>query len=55
MADPWNRHNLIDDPAFASVKARLSGKLEAWMEEQGDQGHATEIEAFHRIWKNREK
>lgn len=53
LNDPWNRHNLIGDPAFASVKSRLSGKLEAWMEEQGDQGHATEVEAFHRIWKNR--
>ncbi len=51
--DPWNQHNLIDDPAFASVKVRLSEKLDVWMQEQGDRGHATEIEAFHRIWKNR--
>jgi uncharacterized sulfatase len=48
--DPWNRHNLIEDPAYAAVKARLSGELDAWMAQQGDQGQATELAAPDRLW-----
>jgi N-sulfoglucosamine sulfohydrolase len=53
--DPWNRHNLSADPAFATVKARLSAELDAWMLDQGDEGQATEHAATSRLYKNRKK
>jgi N-sulfoglucosamine sulfohydrolase len=53
--DPWNRHNLIDDPAFAAIKTRLSAALDAWMTDQGDLGQATELAAAERLWKNRDE
>lgn len=39
----WN--NLAEDPAYAEIKARLKGELEAWMELCGDRGQATEAAA----------
>ena len=53
--DPWNRHNLIDDPAYAAVKAKLSAQLDAWMEQQGDLGQATELAAPDRLWNTYEQ
>lgn len=53
--DPWNRHNLAEDPAFAAVKANLSTQLDTWMREQGDKGPATEHAATTRLYKNRER
>lgn len=43
--DPHCLNNLIDDPALADVKTRLSDELDRWMESQGDKGHATEHKA----------
>ena len=48
QADPYELHNLIDDPALADVHARLSARLDAWMKQQGDQGEATEMDALNR-------
>jgi uncharacterized sulfatase len=36
--DPYELTNLADDPALASVKARLSAELDRWMKAQGDPG-----------------
>ena len=55
LKDPWNRHNLIDDPAYAAITARLSDALDAWMTDQGDAGQATELAAKARLYKNRAK
>lgn len=33
--DPWEMHNLIDDPAHAETVAEMRGLLEAFMEETG--------------------
>ena len=46
--DPWELHNLADDPACAHVKAALSKRLDAWMDQQGDRGVATEMQAQER-------
>ncbi len=50
LTDPWNRHNLIDDPAFAAVKSKLSTQLDHWMAAQGDLGQPTELAAPQRLW-----
>ena len=41
-ADPWELTNLADDPAHAKTLARLRADLDAWMDDQGDEGLATE-------------
>lgn len=48
-SDPWNRRNLIDDPALAGVRDALRAKLDAWMQQQGDEGQATEMKALERM------
>jgi len=47
-ADPWELDNRAADPALASTKAALRGRLDAWMDQQGDQGNATELKARER-------
>jgi N-sulfoglucosamine sulfohydrolase len=49
VADPWNRNNLIADPAIAGARDELRAALDAWMEQQGDEGQATEMRALERI------
>ena len=47
--DPWNRKNLIGDPALAPVVADLRSRLDAWMTSQGDKGQETEELALTRM------
>jgi uncharacterized sulfatase len=49
VADPWNRNNLIADPALAKVRDELRDKLDAWMKQQGDEGQSTEMKALERM------
>lgn len=49
VADPWNRNNLIADSALAHVRDELSGQLDAWMKQQGDEGQPTEMKALERM------
>jgi uncharacterized sulfatase len=49
LADPWNRVNLIQSEELASVRGELSRQLDAWMQQQGDEGQATEIKALERM------
>jgi N-sulfoglucosamine sulfohydrolase len=53
-ADPWNRHNLANDPKFAAQLATLRAQLDGWMKQQGDAGQATEMKALERMPKNTE-
>lgn len=48
-ADPWNRTNLIADPALATKRDELRAALDAWMKQQGDEGQATEMKALKRM------
>ena len=45
-ADPYEWKNLVGDPKYAKVKKNLRGKLLEWMEQQGDEGNKTEMEAL---------
>ncbi|MFC1851850.1 sulfatase [candidate division CSSED10-310 bacterium] len=41
--DPWELHNLINDPQFESIKKELSEKVDTWMKQQNDFGLKTEM------------
>jgi uncharacterized sulfatase len=56
--DPYELNNLADDPALQDVKAELAKRLDQWMQQQGDEGVATELKAFERqgrAGKNRDR
>ncbi len=53
--DWYEWKNLADDPAYATVKADLSKRLDAWMKSQGDLGQATELAAHERQGRSRKK
>ena len=38
QADPYEMHNLADDPAQQELMGTLRGKVKAWMQQQGDDG-----------------
>jgi len=50
--DPFELHNLADDPQYAEVKKQLRQALLAWMEQQGDKGIETEMKALERLGPN---
>lgn len=45
-SDPLEMKNLAGNPKYAADLARLRTELNHWMDEQGDQGKQTEIEAI---------
>ena len=47
--DPYELNNLAQDPQFASIHAELLSQLKKWMQDQGDQGLATEMQAFEHM------
>ncbi len=42
--DPWELNNLAEDETLAAVKAELRAVLLKWMQQQGDEGIATEMQ-----------
>ncbi len=50
--DPYQMHNIAADPAYAAEKKRLAALLKKWMEQQGDKGQATEMDALKHLAKN---
>lgn len=53
--DWYEWKNLADDPTKADVVAELRGQLEAWMQQQGDRGQQTELEALEHQGRYRKK
>lgn len=53
--DWYEWHNLANEPELATVKAELKAKLTTWMQDQGDRGQRTELEARQHQGRNREK
>jgi N-sulfoglucosamine sulfohydrolase len=51
--DPYELENLADDPAYAKIKGRLKKELKCWMQQQADQGNATELKAIEKQGPNR--
>lgn len=54
-SDPYEMFNIANDSRFVSVKNELKDKLMKWMEQQGDKGQQTEMEALEHMTKGREK
>ncbi|NDV81748.1 sulfatase [Bacteroides sp. 51] len=48
--DPFEMHNLAQDPQYAAIKKSLQQKLKKWMKQQGDKGQSTEMDAFEHMW-----
>ncbi len=46
--DPYEMHNLADDPEYMKVKQQLAKQLGRWMRQQGDEGIDTELGAIQR-------
>jgi N-sulfoglucosamine sulfohydrolase len=47
--DPLEMNNIAGDSKYKKVIQDLSGKLHAWMDEQGDDGIGTEMKAYERM------
>ncbi len=52
QTDPFETHNLADNPELASIKSKLSTQMDAWMKQQGDKGIPTEMLAKTRQGKS---
>ncbi|MBT4158280.1 MAG: sulfatase atsG, partial [Planctomycetaceae bacterium] len=52
--DPYEWHNLANDPNYAMQKAKLKQELLSWMEECGDKGQQTELEALEHQGRKRQ-
>ncbi len=50
-SDPFEIHNLADDPGHEDVLRALRGKLEDWMRRTGDQGGTPETDVVLRHWR----
>lgn len=48
LSDPYELNNLANDPAHRELMDSLGKKLRAWMEQQGDRGNETELQATSR-------
>lgn len=48
-ADPYELSNLADDPSQTERIGHLKAELERWMDQQGDDGVATEMNALERM------
>ncbi|HPU96710.1 MAG TPA: sulfatase [Candidatus Hydrogenedentes bacterium] len=46
-ADPWELHNLAEDPAHAEQLQRMRSLLDRWIAETGDKGQAPEPETAY--------
>lgn len=56
QTDPWELTNVADNPDNAATITRLRAQLDAWMQQQGDEGHETEMKAFeHQVNGQRKK
>ena len=51
--DKWCRINLADKPELQKIKKELRKELLKWMEECGDKGQQTELEAFEHMPKHK--
>jgi hypothetical protein len=45
QTDPWELNNIVGKPEHAEVLTRLRTQLDAWMQQQGDEGDKAEREA----------
>jgi uncharacterized sulfatase len=53
--DPFEMNNIAENPKYSTVKEELKNKLLKWMNQQGDEGQQTEMEALEHQWKRQKK
>ena len=53
--DKWCENNLAEDPMYNDIKTELRQKLLEWMDECGDKGQQTELEAFEHMPRHMKK
>ncbi len=53
--DPYEWHNLAEDPKYTTIKIRMRRRLDNWMKAMGDKGQQTELEALEHQGRNRNK
>lgn len=46
VQDPLEMNNIADNPQYSNIKKDLKDRLLKWMEQQGDKGQQTEMEAL---------
>lgn len=49
-ADPYNLHNIIDNPAHADKVIEMQSALENWLIKVGDKGTEAELDLFYKMW-----
>jgi arylsulfatase A-like enzyme len=52
--DPYELHNLIDDPAYVEKAEELRTELQRWMDDIGDMGFIPEDDMISRMWEGRD-
>jgi arylsulfatase A-like enzyme len=50
LSDPYEVENLVGDPRFAEVEARLEAALEAWQQRVGDMSAMPEADMIELMW-----
>jgi N-sulfoglucosamine sulfohydrolase len=50
LADPFELHNLADDPAYQDKLKDLSLEMDRWLTNIGDTPNLPEIDLIHRLW-----
>lgn len=53
--DPLEMNNIADNPLYTNIRKELKDKLLKWMNQQGDKGQQTEMEALEHQVKNQKK
>jgi len=48
--DPYEFHNLVDDPAYTADLERLRGAMDSWLAKVGDTSNIPESELKERFW-----
>jgi arylsulfatase A-like enzyme len=48
--DPFQLHNLAEDPAYKDILLQMRSQLDRWTIETGDMGHVNESEMIEQMW-----
>lgn len=53
--DPYCMVNLAEDPQYEAIMEKMAAELQKWMDECGDRGQETEMEAKEHLWGNQQQ
>jgi len=55
LVDPWEMHNLADDPAYSAKLKELRAELASWMKRMGDKGLVPEPELLRTVYPDNQR